>query len=260
MLYAISVLLLFRLPVEVPVRVRESAAHAVAEGFRYVWRQRSVRTLMLIGFVPVLLGMPFQQFLPVFQEDVLHVSRGWLGLMFTMAGVGSLIGSLTVAYLAQSPRAFTLQLLAGLGFGLALATFALSTVFPVSLVFVGFASQGFFTMNNVLLMGHTEPQYYGRVMSIYMLTFALMPVAVLPMGIFIDLVGAPYTMSVAGGLLALFVGVFLLDGARRRGSAAEEPGTRSGVESAAVPSDTSLGQALPDVSGEPQRVSLTNGD
>ena len=124
--------------------------------------------------------MPFQQFLPVFQESVLHAGPSSLGLMFTAVGVGSLGGSLGVAYLPpERQRAF--QLFGGFAFGIALVGFALSTSLPVTLVMlalVGFTSQGYFVLNNVMLMAATDRKYYGRTMSLYMVTWSLMPVSI----------------------------------------------------------------------------------
>ncbi len=60
-------------------------------------------------------------------------------------------------------------------------------------------------------MDATDQQYYGRTMSIYMLTWSMMPIAVLPMGVLIDQIGMPMTQAGAGLILAVSVGlVFLL--------------------------------------------------
>lgn len=212
-LYLAAALLLFRLPKErqAPVADRKSPVQEVLDGFRYVQKSPALRALMILAFIPILLGMPFQQFMPVFQKDVLHVSEFSLGIMFTAVGIGSLAGSLAVARLASSPRLPALQTGSGFLFGASLVAFALSPVFALSLVclvVVGVASQGYMTMNSVLIMSHTEHHYFGRVMSIYMITFSLMPLAVLPMGFLIDAVGVSITQAGAGGLLAAFVLVY----------------------------------------------------
>jgi MFS family permease len=90
-LYAISVVMLFRLPRMEVAASGSSALRDMVGGFRYVWRDRTVMGLLLLALVPTLLGMPFQQFLPVFQESVLKVGPSSLGLMFTAVGVGSTV-------------------------------------------------------------------------------------------------------------------------------------------------------------------------
>lgn len=212
-LYVISALMLIRLPKVETAPAKGTVFSDLVGGFTYVWRERAVLSLLLLALFPTLLGMPFQQFLPVFQEEVLGVGPSALGLMFTAVGVGSLAGSLGVAYLPPH-RGPQVQLIAGCAFGLALIGFGLSTWLPVTLVMlalVGFTSQGYFVMNNVLLMDATDQQYYGRTMSIYMLTWSMMPIAVLPMGVLIDQIGMPMTQAGAGLILAVSVGlVFLL--------------------------------------------------
>ena len=211
-LYVISTLMLLRLPKVVTPPRDGSPFRDMLEGFRYVRGDRTVMTLLLLALIPTLLGMPFQQFLPVFQQDVLHVSASSLGLMFTAVGVGSLVGSLAVAYIATE-RARLFQLVSGFAFGLALVGFAFSPSLLVALLMlalVGLTSQGYFVMNNVLLMGATDRRFYGRMMSIYMLTWSAMPVAVYPMGVLIDEVGMPLTQAGAGIILAAFVLVIAL--------------------------------------------------
>ena len=73
------------------------------------------------------------------------------------------------------------------------------------LVVVGFMTDGYFTINRILVMLETDKAFYGRVMSIYMMTWSLMPLSLVPMGIMVDHVGAPVTVGVAGLLLATFV-------------------------------------------------------
>jgi len=217
--YFFSALLLLRLP----SRGGSSASHSknplvdIADGLAYVVREKQLLLLVVMAFVPVLVGMPYRQLLPVFQQDVLHVGPHVLGMMYTAVGVGSLIGSVTVAALARSPRKSEIQVLAGVAFGLFLALFALSSVLPLSLgllVLVGLASMGYMTINSVLLMEAADPAYYGRVMSLYMITFSMSPVAMLPIGYLVDRVGAQKTEAGAGIVLAVLMLLFLLGGRR----------------------------------------------
>ncbi|MBI2321401.1 MAG: MFS transporter [Chloroflexi bacterium] len=207
--YAATTLTLLRLPPgRKPSGQGTGATAEIVGGFRYIVRQPVLRSLMGLAFVPVLLGVPYQHLLPVFQADVLRVGPSQLGLMYTAAGVGSLVGSLGVAYLAASPRQGQLQLVAGIAFGVALAGFALSRAYEVSLALlfvVGLTSQAYLTINGTLLMVYTDRKFYGRVMSIYNMTWAFQPLATLPLGGLVDVLGAPATMAGAGALLAVLV-------------------------------------------------------
>ena len=177
-------------------------------GFVYIRRRPLLLSLVVTGFAVVGLGMPFQHLLPAFQVEVLDVGPRALGLMYTAVGIGGLASSLVIAYLAKDVGKGWIQVLAGVVFGVALASFALSTNYALSVVLlavVGFASQGYLTLNRVTVLSHTEPALYGRVLSIYSMTWALSPMAVLPMGALIDVVGPRATLSVAGFALAAIV-------------------------------------------------------
>jgi hypothetical protein len=169
--------------------------------------------LLGLALVTVFFGMPYQQLMPVFSERVLMVGAAGLGVLMAAVGVGSLAGSLAVAAMAGVRQPALLQLGLGVGFGLALVGFALAPVYPVAvvmLVIVGFASSAYTTINSTLIMSNTEPRLYGRVMSVYLLTFAVMPLAAVPMAWLADQVGGRATIAAAGLVVALTMVVVAL--------------------------------------------------
>lgn len=177
-------------------------------GFHYVFTERTLLVLLSLALVPLLLGRPYQMLLPVFQSDVLGVDARWLGFLNAATGAGGLFGSLLVAYLAASQHAKSLQIVFGALFGVSLLLFAYTTWLPLSLVLVGFVgltANAYMSLNNTLVMLQTDQAYYGRVMSIYMMTFSLMPLAGFPMGILVDRWSAPQVVGVAGGIILVFV-------------------------------------------------------
>jgi MFS family permease len=217
--YFASALMLLRLPKTGPAKFPHphSALADIWDGLRYIVQNKRLLALIIMAFVPTLFGMPYQQLLPVFQQDVLHVGPKALGMMYTMVGVGSLIGSLSVAAMAQSGKKDTIQGIAGVLFGVVIVLLALSSVYALSLVVllaVGLASQGYMTLNNVLLMEATDPAYYGRVMSIYILTFSISPVAMLPIGFMVDHIGVSPTEAIVGAILAVLMMGFSIFGRR----------------------------------------------
>lgn len=179
-----------------PRRRRGSMAKDLGDGFRYVARSPILLTLLGIGLIPTLLGQSYQQFFPVFAKNVfgdgVHRNAGALGFMGTMSGIGALAGSLTVASLAEYRRRTQIQLAAGVGFGLFLACFAVQSSFGaavIALVGVGFMSSFLQSLNSTMLVSASDPEYYGRVMSLNMLTFSLMPIGTFIMGFVIDAIG-----------------------------------------------------------------------
>jgi MFS family permease len=191
-----------------PERVRQPMVKEIGVGLSYIRSSHILMTLIGLAFVATFLGMPYMTLLPIFARTVHHVGSEGLGLMSTLAGVGALIGSLFVAGMSEHRRKTQLQLLAGIGFGLSLLLFASAVNFPIALsglMLMGFSQTFFMATNNTLVMLNTSPEYHGRVMSVYMMTFSFMPVAALPMSVLADAVGAPWTLSVAGGLVAAII-------------------------------------------------------
>lgn len=207
--YGLGVLTLTRLPSGLRGDGERSGPFAeMMVGFRYIWERPSLLALILLAFVPILLGMPFQTLLPVFQADVLGVSERALGFMYTAIGLGSIVGSLLAAYLAETPHKNKIQILSGVAFGIILAMFALSTNYALSLAFLsiaGFMSSGYLTFNRMLVVLQTDRALYGRVMSIYGMTWSLMPLALLPIGALVDQFGAPAAVAGSGLLLSVFI-------------------------------------------------------
>ena len=78
----------------------------------------------------------------------------------------------------------------GIGFGVIILTFQ------------GFAGGGQYPMMQILMLKNMDPKYYGRIMSIIMMFFGFMPLAVLPAGIASDILGIRTIIIILGvGLL-----------------------------------------------------------
>jgi MFS family permease len=216
--YGFAVLTLYRLPRGLRGEGGKAGAGSeMMEGFRYIWERPSLFALLALAYVPILLGMPFQSLLPVFQKDVLNISESALGFMYTSVGIGAIVGSVVVAALADSPHKNRIQIASGVVFGIALFAFALSTSYALSMVLlllVGFFSTGYLTINRMLVGLQTDRGMYGRVMAMYGMTWSLMPIALLPFGIFVDLFGVSATVAASGLLVAGFIAAIALIFAR----------------------------------------------
>lgn len=172
-------------------------------GFRYVYSTPLLRLLFAMLLIMLVLGMPYVHLLPVFQE-VLSVGPELLGFMYAAIGLGGFCGSLTVASFSRLASGLP-QLIVGVAFGLALAAFALSPFYALSIALLfctGFAHQAYTTINQTLIVTRTDPALYGRVMSINLMLRSFITMAILPFGALVDAFGAPATFAVTGGVLA----------------------------------------------------------
>jgi len=211
--YVVFVMVLFLIPItgKASTSFSGSLLGDALDGLRYVRRDRRVLDLLILGTVPVVFGMPYVNFLPVFQEEVFHVGATELGIMMAVVGGGAIVGSLVIASLSDYKYKGRILLASGLGFGATLLLFAAASYsgsFPLALVtlpFVGATGTAYMALNNALVMTITPPEMRGRVMGLFMTTFGLMPLGALPMGALSDTIGAPMTVGIFGAITFGFV-------------------------------------------------------
>jgi len=180
----------------------------IKDGLHYVRKNRIIFTLLVIAFVPILVAMPYQMLLPVFAKSVFHAGETGLGLLMSSVGVGALLGSSTVVLLSNYRKKGRLMLAAGAVFGVFLVLFANASslwIASVCLLFVGAGSAMFMILTNSLIMENTPEAYVGRVMSLFVMTFGLMPLAVLPAGGLSEFIGAPLVVTGGGVILFLVI-------------------------------------------------------
>lgn len=205
----IAVPFLAKIPLTAPAgrRGRVSMATEIGQGLRYVRGNPLILTLLGMVLVVVLFGMPFQSLMPVFAE-ILEVEALGYGFLMAMVGIGAVAGSLVIANLSDFRRKGLLTLCLGISFGLTLVLFAnVGSLYPslIVLTVVGASSTGFMSTNNTLIQMNITDEVRGRVMSVYMMTFALMPLGTLPAGAIAETLGAPFAVTLGGSILAAFV-------------------------------------------------------
>jgi len=111
---------------------------------------------------------------------------------------------------SQRQSAFLFASLIGLA--LLLVAFSASTSFVLSLAImgvIGVAQSIYLATNNTLVQLAVPDALQGRVMSVYMTTWGLMPLGALPQGILADLFGAPIVMGGTGLLSAIIVALMI---------------------------------------------------
>jgi hypothetical protein len=198
-------------PQQVATSARKvSAFQSLMEGVRYVWGDSTVLALMSLQAIPAFLIMPYTQLLPIFARDILHTGPDGLGTLMMANGIGSVIGSIVIVLLpVRRQGIFLFVSLASMGGALAL--FAASTWLPASVGIMGLiggAQAIYLASNNTLVQVATPDELRGRVMSVYMMTWGLMPLGSLPQGIIADWFGAPIVAAGTGLMACLVVIVF----------------------------------------------------
>ena len=78
------------------------------------------------------------------------------------------------------------------------------------MVFMGLGEATRWTISMTLIMENVDDRYRGRVSSVFMMNFGLMPLAVLPAGIAIEYFGGQATIGFLAGLLGLIATLVLI--------------------------------------------------
>ncbi len=193
-------------------------ASDILQGLLYVLNSPVVLILLLMGLATALLAMPFRFLMPVFVVDVYSRGPESLGLLVTIMGVGSLVGALFIATLGKKKRG--LLLLAG-SFISAIALMLVAAI-PIYyaaagvMVLLGLGDAGRRTLNQALIMEEVDDEYRGRVMSVFMMNFGLMPLGVLPAGALAERFGGQFAVMLLGVLLLITTAAVLVTQRRLR--------------------------------------------
>ena len=178
------------------------------DGLRFVRSNTVVMALLTAALVTVLLAMPYQTLMPVFAKNVFHAGETGLGLLMSAIGVGALAGTLVVNRFGRFRRQGLVMLVSGVSFGFFLVLFAWAPNLLVAFTLLSVATFGssiFFVLANTLLISSTPPEYTGRVMSLFMMTWGLQPVGSLPAAALAERFGAPWAVACGGGAAVIFL-------------------------------------------------------
>jgi len=180
------------------------AVHAVTsrnplEGLRLMFTREDLRGLFLLASIPTLLIFPYISFLNVFARDVLGIGAQGLGILMAASGIGAVSGSLTVAGKGRVENVGRWLLGSTIVYGLVIIMMALSRTLwlTLPLLFVaGFLGAAFMVSNNAAIQHRIDDSVRGRVMGAYMLTWGMMPLGALPMGILGQRIGMPASVAI----------------------------------------------------------------
>ena len=195
-----------------PAEVNTKVLDDIRAGLAYIRRTPMVLVLLAIGLATALLAMPFRFLMPIFVVDIYHRGPEAMGLLVSLMGLGSLAGSLFVAQAGRWKRGLLLMgttLLTGVTL-LLVAVLPFYMVALVLMLALGLGDAGRRTLNQALIMEVTEDRYRGRVMSVFMLNFALMPLGVLPAGIAAQYLGGQVAVGILAVLLLAVTAIILV--------------------------------------------------
>ena len=156
-----------------------SALRDLKEGLIFIRGDRLILGLVSMVAAVSLFGISYVILMPVFVNDILRAGVKGLGILMSSTGLGALIGALALARLGDFKYKGRLLTWSVFSFAISLIIFSLSRdyfVSIISLICVGCSSVAAIALINTLIQIKVPDEFRGRVMSLFMITFAgIMP-------------------------------------------------------------------------------------
>ena len=185
----------------------------IREGLKYAIKDSTLRGLIITLFMPVFFGFSLIILLPAWAREALQVQSDDLGLLMMVLGSGSLVGSLILAAVRNLNRRGRWLLILGFLWGCTMVFFSKATSYATAMPFLfvaGFMSAIFMALNMTLLQTYSVDNMRGRIMSIAMMSFGMMPLSVLPFGAIAEKIGTPNALCVSGAMLTILTVIFTI--------------------------------------------------
>ena len=183
---------------------RRSPLAEMAAGVRYAAQRPVLADLLVTSLLVTMFGFSYVTFLPTVADEFFELGSGGFAVLSAAAAVGGLSVSLLLAGRVDRRHGWTVQMIAGLGFGFGVVGLAVAPSYAVALVVsvvLGAAVAAFQSMNATLVLANAEPEYHGRMQSLLQLGFSAFGLAGLPLGVVADAIGLRPTL-VGMGLVA----------------------------------------------------------
>lgn len=181
------------------------------DGLVFVKNNRLILALVSIVGVVSLFGVSYVILMPIFAQNILKVGIRGLGVLMSSAGLGALLGALILAYLGDFKYKGRFLFASSLVFSFALILFSLSRIYLVSivaLIFIGGSSVTAVALINTILQIRVVDAFRGRVMSVFMLTFAgMMPFGNLISGVLAQALGVSSAILIGGVVCTVFFAI-----------------------------------------------------
>jgi len=183
------------------------------QGLVYVRNNRPLLMCILFGLLPMFVAMPFQNILVMLAEQAWQQGESGVGTLIAIGGVGGLLGSMWIVRRGDTPHRLIFMVATTLGFAAFLALFAQIPNFHLALLpllIANTCASAAQTVNGAAVQILVDDEVRGRISSLMMMSFGLMPIGVFPMAIAADRIGAANAITGACLLLFVLIALFFL--------------------------------------------------
>jgi len=215
--FAVMAKILLSLQTPDAFRMDSDRNRGLTAAWRFIFKEKLFAVLIAMTWISMFFGTAYVQIMPVFAE-LLGTGEEGYGLLLSATGVGSVLGTILVGQLQNSPRLGGVMMGGSVLFSLSLILFALVTGLAADWRFAFALACGcamlsavggsFFLISSMTVMQLAVPDALrGRVMGIHSITFSLIALGGLVLGPLAELFSAPIALLTGVGIvLASIIG------------------------------------------------------
>jgi len=183
-----------------------SLGRSIVEGWRFSWRNETVRAALLVTMLAALFIVPFTALLPVFARDILRVGASGQGLLLTAMGVGALGSAVMIAGFGDRMARGKIMLGGVAVYGVGTAAFGASPWFHFSMflmIIIGFANVCSHALVQTVIQTYSPPEFRGRTVALFHMGQMVMTVGSMIIGSIAAFCGADLAVVLMGSAGAL---------------------------------------------------------
>lgn len=189
---------------------RSSVRTDLGDAIAYIRQNAMLRAALINDVMPYLFGMTYSALLPAIARDTLDGGARMLGLLFGLAGVGALLGTLVAGALSGRGRRGQTIWVSTIGTGVGIVLIAAGSSLPVvgaGLVVTGVFQMLYIIQNDTLVQTFADDRFRGRAVAAQSMVNGLMPLGVLLLGSIAEFTTTSTALAFAG-LMMIGSGVY----------------------------------------------------
>ena len=214
--YVATALLLvpMKTPYQQPSTARFSSVMTnFKDGFRYIWQDnRIILHLIVLGLILNVVFIPVPALLPAYSSRVLGADASVGGYLLAAQGVGGITATVAIASLGFVIYKGKLGLICLVLGSIAVLVLAQSHWLALSiamLIVLGVSQSTFIVSTQTLIQSMVPDTLRGRITSIYMLEFGLGPIAIVLIGLLMDLTTVSGALTIVASISLVLSLLFL---------------------------------------------------
>lgn len=191
----------------------QQAFSAIRQGIQYAASHPIIRVLLLYVAILSIFGWSYSTLMPIIAQEGFGLGATGLGWLYTATGLGSLLATLLVSAGSKKVRPTYFVVGGSLIFAISLMGFAQTSSVRMALPLLFLVGMGLISqsaMTTTMIQSMVQPQFRGRVMSIYVLMFlGMSPLGNFEVGFLSDRLGYSTAITINAAVV-LLAGLALL--------------------------------------------------